>query len=99
MLTSAAAISRAREYSESLADAPASANYARYTAPVIDAGTAESAALAVPIWAVGFSNLSIQLPGGLAAPGASPVSALITGRIIFVGDLTNATELALDCPS
>ena len=82
-----------------LAAAPATASYMQYVAPAVDAGTEEASILSKPLWAVGFSGLSVAFPGGLSADGSGAPGIDITGRIVFVNDQSDTNDLALDCPS
>jgi hypothetical protein len=98
-LTSDEVDATARRFNNELpASAPTTTPlYLQFVAP--DPGTSEGDALASPVWAVGFSGLHRQMPGGLFTSGNSSSSIFMSGQIVFVSDPGNKWVLALDCPS
>jgi hypothetical protein len=94
-LTSDQAVATARRYfTISAATTPL---YLQFVAS--DPGTVEGDAMKSPLWAVGFSGLHEQMPGGLYPSGTSSASIYVSGKIVFVSDPGDKPVLALDCPS
>ena len=100
-LTSETVLGTARGWDSALTTSPATAAYMVYDAGSLAQGTTLGAALAQPLWAVGFGSLHWQLPTGFDVPATANLSArpYMSGLIVFISDPGNTPVLELDCPS